>query len=151
MRYKTVKDVVEHSRSLHHQISEFYHKLGEQSSQVRVKMLLEYLERHEAQFEEMLQKFESDKSQKIWDEWFQYAPEHNLEEILTEIDVKEDMNVDDVVAMALKLDDYFIDLYKDMSQNAASSDVKAVFENLVAMEEKEKIRTARTAIEMNDM
>ena len=61
------------------------------------------------------------------------------------------MNVDDVVAMALKLDDYFIDLYKDMSQNAASADVKAVFENLVVMEEKEKIRTARTAIEMNDM
>ena len=151
MRYQTVKDVVEHSRHLHHQISDFYHDLGERNSQVRVKMLLEYLERHELQFEDMLKRFEGDKSQKIWDEWFQYAPEHNLDEILSEIKVSGSMTADDVVGVALKLDDYFIDLYKDMVQNSASSDVKAVFQNLVELEEKEKIRTARTAIEMNDM
>lgn len=151
MRYQTVKDVVEHSRQLHHQISDFYHDLGEAASQIRVKMLLEYLERHERQFEDMLKRFEEDKSQKIWDEWFQYAPDNDLNELLSELNVSDDMSTDDVVLIALKLDDYFIELYKDMVQNSASSDVKAVFQNLVELEEKEKIRTARTALEMNDM
>ncbi len=151
MRYKTVKDVVEHSRKLHHDIREFYHKLAEQTAQARVKMLLEYLERHETQLEDMLKKFENDKSQKIWDEWYQYAPEDKLQDLLEDVKVSPDMGVDDVVLMALKLDDYFIGLYKDMVQNAASADVKAVFESLVKLEEKEKIRTVRTALEMNDM
>jgi len=150
MRYKTVKDVVEQSRKLHHEIRDFYHKLAEQTAQARVKMLLEYLERHETQLEDMLKKFESDKSQKIWDEWYQYVPEQKLSDLLEDVSVGADMGVDEVVLLALKLDDYFIELYKDMVQNAASSDVKAVFENLVQLEEKEKIRTVRTALEMND-
>ncbi len=151
MRYKTVRDVVVHSRQLHHQISEFYQNLGERHQQERVKILLEYLKRHEDHLEETLAKFEKDKSQKIWDEWFQYAPEHDLEKVLDGEEIRMDMDIDDVVTLALKLDDYFIDLYQDMVQNAVSSAVKDVFQNLLEMEQKEKIRLARTALEVNDM
>ncbi len=151
MHYQTVKDVVDHSRRLHQQISQFYHKLSEDNSQARVSMLLEYLKRHEDHLEESLCKFESDKSQKVLDSWFQYAPDQNLTDVMKGIEVSDHMSTEEVVVMALKLDDFFIDLYQDMVNSTSSSAVKAVFQNLLDMEQHEKIQTAKTALQINDM
>ncbi len=151
MHYQTVKDVVDHSRRLHHQISQFYKKLSEDNSQARVSMLLEYLERHEDHLAESLCKFEADKSQKVLDSWFQYAADQNLENVMEGIEVSNHMSTEEVVVMALKLDDFFIELYQDMVNGTSSSAVKAVFQNLLDMEQHEKIKTAKTALQINDM
>ena len=151
MHFKTVKDVVDHSRRLHQQISQFYHKLSEENGKARVSMLLEYLKRHEDHLEATLDKFGHDESQDVLDSWFQYAPDQDLKDVMSEIEVSDHMDTDDVVAMALKLDDYFIDLYQGMVNDASSSAVKAVFQNLLDMEEHEKIQISKTALQINDM
>jgi len=151
MHYKTVKDVVDHSRRLHQQISQIYSDMSQQHTQERVKMLLDYLQRHEKHLEEVLCQFEQDKSQKVLDSWFQYAPDQDLTEVLAQINIKDDMSTDEIIAMALKLDDYFIELYENMVENSHSSDAKSVFQNLLEMEKQEKIRTARTALTLQDM
>ncbi|MGR6874779.1 hypothetical protein ACU6U9_21405 [Pseudomonas sp. HK3] len=151
MHYKTVKDVVDHSRQLHQQISNLYQEMGQDQTQERVKMLLVYLQRHEEHLEKSLNQFEHDKSQKVLDNWFQYAPDQNISELLDNIEINNHMTTDEVVEMALKLDDYFIELYEGMVENATSSAVKSVFENLLDMEKQEKIRTARTALAINDI
>jgi hypothetical protein len=61
------------------------------------------------------------------------------------------MSTDEVIVMALKLDDYFIELYEGMVENASSSAVKSVFQNLLDMEQQEKIRTSRAALTIHDM
>lgn len=151
MHYKTVKDVVDHSRRLHQQISQLYRDMSQKHSQERVKMLLDYLQRHEQHLEEALCQFEKDKSQKVLDSWFQYAPDQDLTQVLAEIAVHDQMSTDEVIAMALKLDDYFIELYENMVESSHSSDAKSVFQNLLDMEKQEKIRTARTALTLQDM
>lgn len=151
MHYKTVKDVVDHSRRLHQQISQLYQDMGQEQTQERVKMLLDYLQRHEAHLEQSLDQFEHDKSQKVLESWFQYAPDQDLSEVLASIEINDHMSTDEVILMALKLDDYFIELYAGMVANSSSSAVKAVFQNLLDMEQQEKIRTARIALNMNDM
>jgi len=151
MHYKTVKDVVDHSRRLHQQISQLYSEMGQQQPQEKVKMLLDYLQRHEKHLEDALCQFEKDKSQKVLDSWFQYAPDQDLTEVLASIEIKENMSTDEVIGMALKLDDYFIELYENMVESSRSSDAKSVFQNLLDMEKQEKIRTARTALTINDM
>ena len=151
MHYKTVKDVVDHSRRLHQQISQLYSEMGQQQPQEKVKMLLDYLQRHEKHLEDALCQFEKDKSQKVLDSWFQYVPDQDLTEVLASIEIKENMNTDEVISMALKLDDYFIELYENMVESSRSSDAKSVFQNLLDMEKQEKIRTARTALTINDM
>ena len=151
MHYQTVKDVVDHSRQLHQQISSIYKKLSEDQSQTRVAMLLDYLKRHEDHLESSLCQFEQDKSQKVLDSWFQYAPDQNIAEVLNDIQVNDHMTTDEVVSMALKLDDYFIDLYQDMVDHSSSSAVKDVFQNLLDMEQQEKIRVAKTALQLNDI
>ena len=151
MHYQTVKDVVDHSRKLHQQIGQLYSKLSEDQAQEKVSMLLDYLQRHESHLETSLCEFENDKSQKVLDSWFQYAPDHNIDDVLAKMEMHDHMSTDQVVGMALKLDDYFIDLYQDMVDNTGSSAVKAVFQNLLDMEQQEKIRTAKTALQMYDM
>ena len=151
MHFKTVKDVVDHSRQLHHQISQFYHKLSEDSSKARVSMLLEYLKRHEDHLENTLSQFAQDKTQSVLDSWFQYAPDQDLGDVMSHLEVSDHMDTDDVVSMALTLDDYFIDLYQGMVSNASSSAVKAVFQNLLDMEQHDKIQISKTALQINDM
>lgn len=151
MHYQTVKDVVDHSRRLHHQISELYKEINQDQSQERVKMLLDYLQRHETHLEDSLAQFEKDKSQKVLESWFQYVPDQDLTEVLASIDINDHMSTEDVILMALKLDDYFIELYEDMVKSTSSSNVKSVFQNLLEMEQQEKIRTARTALNISDM
>lgn len=151
MHYKTVKDVVDYSRKLHQQISKLYQEISQDQTQVRVKMLLDYLQRHESHLEEVLSQFEHDKSQKVLDSWFQYAPDQSITEVLEGIEISNNMSTDEVIVMALKLDDYFIELYEGMVENASSSAVKSVFQNLLDMEQQEKIRTSRAALTMHDM
>jgi rubrerythrin len=151
MHYKTVKDVIDHSRRLHQQISKLYKNIKQKQTQERVKMLLDYLQRHEEHLEKSLSQFEHDKSQKVLDSWFQYAPDQDLSEILSTIEINDHMDSEEVIIMALKLDDYFIELYESMVTNSSSPSVKAVFQNLLDMEQQEKIRTARTALNMHDM
>ncbi|WP_283789389.1 hypothetical protein QNI23_005670 [Bermanella sp. WJH001] len=151
MYYKTVKDVVDYSRKLHQQISKLYQEISQDQTQERVKMLLDYLQRHEAHLEKSLNQFEHDKSQAVLDSWFQYAPDQSITEVLESIEITNHMSTDEVIAMALKLDDYFIELYEGMVENASSSAVKSVFQNLLEMEQQEKIRTSRAALTIHDM
>jgi rubrerythrin len=151
MHYKTVKDVVDYSRKLHQQISKLYQEISQDQTQERVKMLLDYLQRHESHLEKSLCQFEQDKSQKVLDSWFQYAPDQSITEVLEGIEISNNMSIDEVIVMALKLDDYFIELYEGMVENASSSAVKSVFQNLLDMEQQEKIRTSRAALTMHDM
>ncbi|MEY8264553.1 MAG: hypothetical protein RPR98_10130 [Bermanella sp.] len=151
MQFKTVRDVVEHSRRLHQQIRDYYHQLSEENCQARVSMLLQYLQRHEDHLAQTLGKFEQDKSQKVLASWFQYAPDQDISEVLAGIDVSENMSTEDVVEMALKLDDYFIELYQHMVSSSTSAPVKEVFQNLLDMEQHEKIQLAKTALQIHDM
>lgn len=151
MRFKTVKDVVEHARQLHKQIAGFYKQLSHRQHQERIKMLLDYLARHETSLEKMLANFEKDRSQQIWDEWFQFATDDTLPQTLKGAAVHANMDMDEIISLALQLDDYFINLYRDMAQNASSVAVKEIFENLLAAEQQEKNRTVRAALELKDL
>lgn len=151
MHYQTVKDVVEHSRQLHKDISGLYSKLSENQAQERVAMLLEYLKRHEDHLEDSLSQFGQDKSQSVLESWLQYSPDHDVSDVLASVTISDHMSTDQVVSMALKLDDYFIDLYQEMIDHTSSSSVKAVFQNLLDMEHQEKIKMSKTALQINDM
>lgn len=151
MRYQTVRDIIDHSKRLHHDLGEFYRSLEDKVQSDRVKMLLNYLARHEEHIEESLKKYTLDANQNLWDEWFQFGPDEKLTDLVSELKFAATHNLDEVVKMALAVDDYFIDLYKKLSINASSEKVRELFVNLVEMEELEKTRTVRSALELSDM
>ena len=47
MAFETTKDVLDHARDFHRQLSDHYAQLRDKAERERVKMLLDYLSRHE--------------------------------------------------------------------------------------------------------
>ena len=59
--------------------------------------------------------------------------------------------MDDVVKTALRFDDALTEIYKEAAREAEDTNARAVFENLVEMEVREKQRFVRDTEWMEDM
>lgn len=149
--FEQVKDVLDYGIELHAQLRTLYSDLSEQSDQARVKMVLDYLSRHERNRAEALRRFEQPPHANSLDVWLQYAPSLEIEQMLKDCAIRPDMSVDDVVKIALQFDNALIEIYKEAAREAEDTNARAIFENLVEMEEKEKQRFIRDVEWMDDM
>ena len=153
MAFETTKDVLDHAREFHTQLSDFYNLLSRKSEKQRVKLLLDYMSQHEKHLEETLSRYEEEVSERILNTWFQNSPPKQVLNTCKEIGIegKEDLTVDDVIEMAVKLDRCLIDLYKDMIKNAETDEVRDVFKNLAEMERRYELELVRNAQEWKDL
>ncbi len=149
--FEQVKDVLDYSKQLHAQIRQYYDALSEQSVQRRVKMLLDYLSRHEKNMEQSLDVYEQEAKGSVLDVWLQYAPSTDIEGVLKRCVIKPSMSVDEVIKIALEFDDALVELYKEVVREVDDDRVKAAFKNLIEMENQEKFTLVRSAIQLDDM
>ncbi len=150
MSFKTVRDVLQLSQEIHRSAANLYEQLREQTQRDRVDMLLKFLSRHEEELAQTLLKVQSSVSERILGEWHQTE----LTSVASILDgCKEchpDISVQELVNMALKVDDSLISLYKHMASDASTDEARQLFNNLVVLEENEKMKTARAALSTND-
>lgn len=153
MAFETTKDVLDHAREFHFQLSEFYRVLSNKSEKLRVKMLLDYMSQHEKYLEETLGRYEEEMAKKILNTWFQYPPPKGILNTCREISIeeKEEYTVDDVIEMAVKLDQCLIDLYNEMIKNTETEEMREVFTNLLEMEKRQELQFVRDAQELKDL
>ncbi len=144
--YTQTRDVLEHVRNYHKLLSEFYQHLEDKAEKQRVKLLLDYLSRHEKHFDECLAVYNENASKMVMNTWYQYTPQIDPSELLEEVALTPEMSVDDVIRVALRLDNYLIDLYQMMAENAEIPEVREVFMNLLGMEQQEKREQAKNAL-----
>lgn len=149
--FEQTRDVLDHARSFHHQVAELYQRLEDRVEKERVQMLLDYLQRHEKHLEQSLADYEDEASKWILDAWFQYTLEEDPSDLLSSVEIREDMSVDDVVRLALRLDDYLIDLYRNMAERADLPEVREVFANLLELEQQDEHQIARNALRLDEM
>lgn len=150
MSFKTVRDVLQLSQDIHKNAAILYEQLRDQTQRERIDMLLKFLSGHEEELAKTLAKVQQDVSERILDEWHQTE----LTSIADVLDgCKEchpDISVQELVNLALKVDDSLISLYRHMSSEASTDEARQLFNNLVVLEENEKMKTARAALSMND-
>lgn len=151
LRFEQAKDVIEYCTKLHHDIGEFYKSLGEEVEQQRVKMLLEYLSRHETHLEESLESYEQAASDKILNTWLQFVPSSGIEESIKAFSVNPAMSVDEVVDKTIEFDNALINLYKEVINETSEPTIRAVFQNLVDLEDREKIKMVRNAMMLKEI
>ncbi|MEE4252746.1 MAG: hypothetical protein V2I50_01740 [Desulfuromusa sp.] len=151
MPYGQAKEIINAARAFHQRASTFYQQLGNQAESAKVKMLLDYLVRHEAHLERALSDYSQEVRSKALNSWYQYAQEKCL---LQPFDVSQypaDMSVEDVMNIGLNIDSCLVASYKGMAEAATSSEVREIFENLLLMEQQQKHKLARIALEIGDM
>jgi rubrerythrin len=151
VEFQRTRDVIDHVRAFHAQVGELYRRLAEGADRERVRLLLNYMGRHEKHLEASLAAFEEQAASGLLDTWFQYDPEEETLARLTDVAVDPGMGVDDVIALAMRVDDGLIGLYEELAACALSADVKELFANLLELEKQEKSKAIRGALEMKDL
>lgn len=148
---KPVKDFLDYSRELHREIQACYDSLNAHTEQERIKLLLDYLSRHERNMEENLHRFEDTTRKEILAVWLEHVPRLNIQEIIGRCKIRDGMPLEEIVEVALKLDAAMLGLYREVVNHTKDARVKAVFENIVSMEENTANQTLRDASAMREM
>ena len=153
MAFETTKDVLDHARKFHTQLSEFYSLLSNKSEKQRVKLLLDYMSQHEKYLEETLTRYKEEVSEKILNTWLKYPPPPEILETCREVSINktDDLTVDDVIELGVKLNQCLIDLYKEMIKNSETDEMREVFTNLMEMERRQELELVRDAQEWKDL
>jgi len=151
MRFEQVRDILDHASEFHKRLGEFYQNLADHDDAARIKMLLEYLGRHEKFLEQGIANFEESASKQVLDTWFQYTQDKAILKLPEASNIKPNMPVEEVIRMGLDLDDCLLKLYKDAAENSEVPEVKEVFNNLLEMEQEEEHHLVRAALDSRDI
>jgi hypothetical protein len=148
---KQVKEFVTFGRQLHAAVARLYETLGEHADLERVRMLLDYLQRHERNLETALARFEKNSHNAILEAWLEYSPGLDVDQVVESIKLPEKPSSDDIFTAALKFDDTLIELYREVAAKAVDKKTREVFQNLLKLEESEKNQILRAALSLRDM
>ena len=134
-------------RDFHRRLGNFYAQMAESAEKERVKALLEYMSRHEHNLGQCIERYEGSAAKDILDHWFQCTPDIAKCACFDGVDLKPDMSVHDVLEKALWYDNCLVEFYRGMADLPVTSNLQNLFRNLVEMEEQEKKKAARVALE----
>jgi predicted metal-dependent hydrolase len=146
MAFDQTKDVLEHVRKFHRKLSVFYEDLKNPAGKERANTLLDYMSRHEKYLETCLAEYQEQVSDNVLDTYFKYGSESTELTAIADFEIKPDMDVDDVVSVAMHFDASLVAFYREMAQRSLSTKVREVFENLLEMEQQEQIELSKQTL-----
>jgi hypothetical protein len=155
MSVDQARGIIDHARQFHKQVGAYYHHLADHSERERLRLLLEYMSRHEERLEAALADYEGAAPAKILDTWLQSANETDAFKTacdkLRTVKIDSSSDVDDIMQLGVELSDCLIGVYRDLAQRAEPDSVQQVFENLLHMEEKAQRQFVRDAERLADL
>ncbi len=151
MRFEQTRDVLDHVGSFHRQAGLLFRQLMEHSSSARVRMLLDYMARHELNLEKSIAAFRADSPERVLSSWFKYTHDEDIFAPLRAVDPEADLPFDDVLDLAVELDAKLVELYEEMAERSASAEIKDIFNSLLLQEMKEKQKLIRSALGLLDI
>ncbi|MEW5250599.1 hypothetical protein [Microbulbifer sp. 2201CG32-9] len=138
MRYKTVEDVIQEGKDFHAKLARQYGEYEQLATDKRVELLLDQLHRREDSMKHSLENFRQDISPGALHTWVQFAPEGREPEFLQRA---RNLNVNDlegIAKLAMDIDMYLSDQYRDLLQGADTPSAKDAFQRLLELEELEE-------------
>lgn len=151
MRFGTIQDVVDFARKLHTALSDQYAELEQLSSSERARLMLDYLNRHEQNLAQAMDRYEGDMAQGIAALWLQDVPELQSDELVDKVRGVDLTDVDNIIGVALDVDEYLIKLYQRMADEVDSDAGREVFKSLIKLEDNERHRLSRAAFRLADI
>ncbi len=151
MAFETVRDILDRMRNFHTKVSEYYHQLYCIADKERVKLLLDYMSRHEKHIEKCISEYENDASKDILDTWFMAAPASTHRECFEDSDLNHDMSIDDILTVAMCLNDCLINVFKRIIESTEYSNIKEIFRSLLSLEEQERRKMVNESLELKEI
>ncbi|MCK5088266.1 MAG: hypothetical protein KAQ90_12130 [Melioribacteraceae bacterium] len=150
-QFETAGDFINIVTKFHHQLADYYKKMGDSANKEIVKILLSYIREHEMKMEASLIDYEKGLPDKIKDTWFEFVDKEKITKCFSSIKFYPEMTVDDIIEMTIKFDDCIIELYKNLVESSEVEAVKEVFRNLLEMEIHEKMKIVKSAMRIREL
>lgn len=141
-----MKDFLDATADFHKELGDFYETSSAGAKDEEIRILLEYIGHHERALEKIVREYESDSSKAVLETWFKVSPAcagFPHPELLA---LSEDMSAGDIIDRALQLDDALVCVYEELARQAESQDVRAVANDLLDQEKRERIRLLRSKL-----
>lgn len=148
---KQVREFVDFGKQLHARVHQYYDALNEKAELERVRMLLGHLSRHEQHLAQTLARYEKDSRDGLLNAWLEYSPELDVEAVIGGCQLPAQPSSDEIFTAALAFDDTLVKLYRELAEKANDPHVRALFQDLLQLEEQEKIQVSRAAMSLRDL
>lgn len=149
--YGQVRDVLNAAADFHRDLRAFYGRLAKQEDQQRVRMLLDYMSRHEKDFEKALAQYDQEGAGKLLDTWMHYTPEERALNVPQPESLRDDMTVDEAVDTAVRLDKELVQFYSQAAKLAKTPEVRHLFEELKERQEDQERKLKVDAVSLKRM
>ncbi len=143
MEYKQVKDVLQRAIDFHGLLKDFYKKIDDTTQKDTVKLLVDYMARHEKQMQDITSQISAEQEKRISEEWFKCEPEFATGNCFDRIKIDKDSSVDDVIDAGLQLNQCLINLFHHVAEVAPTKEIETLFRSLETGEIAEKKKLAR--------
>lgn len=145
MPFRLVKDILKRATDFHDMLIDFYSGINDSTSKANVKLLVDYMARHEKVLKEHLSQVTVEQEKKMLTEVrVKYEPEFATCRCFENLKINKDSGVDDIIDAGLTLNQCLINLYHHMTEVAPTKEIEMLFSSLEVMEIAEKKKLART-------
>ena len=150
MSQERVIDIIDHAREFCSRLSKYYEGLSSVADRERVKIFLDYLSECEKRHEQALAGYEQTAPRDVIETWFKCGADAATAEDFEPSALTSDMDVDDVLREALRLDQCLSDLYQEAIERAQTDRIKEVFTNLLEANKKDMRNLVRDSGQLHD-
>lgn len=145
-----IKDILGHIRRYHHQLANQLGELKVHESDPRVRLLLEYMARHEINFEKTLNGYEKDAAKSILATWIKYVPDDAVTEAANQLKLHDEMPADEILAAVIAFDRALTDMYRELADETSVPRVQDLFTKLIDLENRKDRKFSITVLELAD-
>lgn len=147
---RQVKDIVDHIRSYHRALAKRLKESSQHEADPRLRLLLEYMSRHEQNFETALARVEQVAAKGLLNTWLKFVPEETVETALQQLEIRDDMDADEILATVLSFDKKLTDLYRELADTAPTPTIQELFSSLLEMESSKDRQFAMSVLGISD-
>jgi hypothetical protein len=143
--YKKVKEILALVEGFHKELGKHYERLSATAQNKEAAMLLEHLSRRERKLQKGLEKFRSSGQEELSETRIQYVSKDDRL-VPGALDLPSEISLDDVVSVAMKLDERLLSFYEEMvGKPDLPTGVREMFRRLHEQAKQEKTDLVQNA------
>lgn len=135
MSYLQIRDILEHLKGYYRRLSNLYEEVSETTDDERIRLLLQYMGRHERNLSRAVARHERAGAEGVLNTWVQYEFDKGIDEALQEAEMHPNPSVEEIIRFSRKIDQAFVDFYRQMAQYTDSPRIQELFESLLDLEQ----------------
>jgi hypothetical protein len=152
MQIETLKDVLHWTAEFHRGLSRCLEHCEDETENDRVRLLLDYLEQHEARLASVVEQFEKKSSSNALNTWcYEYFDKNPVASHRLCNEGYDRLDVNEIMAKILDQHKQVIELYRYLYAQSGASSAKKLLQNLIALEEHEAMQMAQGSNRLGDI